>query len=97
MERVAFDDPVFLLHAADLKHLTAKPDHQGRANVRVSGVAPLRAHERIESLALGGDAATRAMHERDDAVDMRVVCENFQALDLLRDQSGDGRRAIHRG
>ena len=44
VERFALDDPVFFLHAADLKHFAAKPDHQGRANVGISGVAPLRAH-----------------------------------------------------
>ena len=96
VERVALDDAVFFLHAADLKHLAAEPDHQGRANVGVSGVAPLRAHERVESHALGGDAATRAMHERDDAVDIRVVGKDFGAFDLLRDQPRDRRRAIHR-
>ena len=96
VERVAFDDPVFLLHAADLKHLATEAHHQSRANVGVSGVTPLRAHERVKSLALGGDAATCAVDERDDSVDIRVVGEHVRALDLLRDQSRDGRRAIHR-
>ena len=94
---VALDDAVFLLHAADLEHLAAEPDHQRRADVGIGGVAPLRAHQRVEALALGGDAAAGAVHERDDAVDVRVVGEESGAFDLLRDQPRDRRRAIHRG
>ena len=96
VERVAFDDPVFLLHAADLKHLATKAHHQGRANVGVSCVTPLRPHERVESLALGGDATPCAVDERDDSVDIRIVGEHVRAFDLLGDQPCDGRRAIHR-
>ena len=97
VERVAFDDAVFLLHAADLEHFAAEPDHQSRANVGIAGIAPLRAHERVEALALGGHAAAGAVHERDDAVDIRIVGENARALDLVRDQARDRRRAVHRG
>ena len=87
---------VFLLHAADLKHFAAEPDHQSRADVGICGVAPLRSHQRLESLALGGDAAASAVHQRDDAVDGGVIGKNSGAFDLPRDQARDGRRAIHR-
>jgi hypothetical protein len=75
-ERVAFGDAVFLLHPADLEDLASEPDQQDAGDVRIRGVAPLGALERLEAFALRGDAAAGAVDQRDDAVDLRIVGEN---------------------
>ena len=97
VEQVVLDDAVFLFHAADLEHLAAQAHHDHAAHVGIAGVAPLRALQGLETLALGRHAAARAVHERDDAVDVGIVVEHPALLDLARDQSRDRRRAVHRG
>ena len=64
-------EPVFLLHAADLEHLAAEADHDDAGEIRVAGIAPLRAAQDVEALAIGRMAAAGAVHDRDDAVDCR--------------------------
>ena len=87
LEVVALDEPVFLLHAADLEHLAAEPDHQRAAEIGMRRVAPLGAPQHVEALAIGRHAAAGAVHERHDAVDVRIVVEHAGALDLARDEA----------
>ena len=87
--------PVFLLHAADLEHLAAQTDQQHGGNVGIAGVAPLRALQRLETLALGRHAAAGAMDQRDEAVDMGKIAQQARPLRLLRDEARDRSRTVH--
>ena len=96
MEQVALNDPVLLLHPADLEHLAAEADHQHAAHVGIAGVAPLSAFQRLETLALSRHAASGAVNERDNTVHVGVLVEQALLFGLAGDQARNGRRAIHR-
>ena len=61
------------------------------------GVAPLRAAQHVPAFALRRHAAAGAVHERHHAVDVRIVVKQAGTIDLLGDEFGDARRAVHRG
>ena len=63
----------------------------------MAGVAPLRALERLVALALGGEAAAGAVHERDDAVDVGVLLQDAGPGDGLGHEAGHRGRAVHAG
>src|SRR5581483_1410881 len=63
----------------------------------MAGIAPVRALQRLVALAGAGEAAPRAVHEGDDAVDVGVLLEDAGAADGLGHEAGDGGRAIHAG
>src|SRR3546814_12613601 len=60
---------------ADLRRLAAQPDEQHAGEVRVLQIAPQRALQDVEAIALGRHAAAAAMDEGGDAVDVRVVLQ----------------------
>ena len=97
LEMVALDQAVVVLHAVDLEHLAAEPDHQRAAEIGMRGIAPLGALQHVEALALRRHAAAGAVHERHHAVDLRIVVEHAGAVDLLGDEARDRCRAVHRG
>ena len=97
LEVVALDQPVLVLHAVDLKHLAAEPDHQGAAEIGMRGVAPLRPPQHVIAFAVGGHAAAGAVHEGDRTVDLRIVVEDAGAVDALGDELRRRGRAVHRG
>ena len=71
--------PYFVLQPADLHHLAAEPDEDRGGDVRMRGVAPEHALQRLEALAGIGHAAAGAVRQRDDAVDVRIggrACRN---------------------
>ena len=94
---IALGEAVFALHASDLEHLAAEPHDQNAGDVGVGGIAPLRALQRLEALALVGHAAAGAMHQSDYAVDVRVLVEDAGPLDLFRHEPRHGGRAVHAG
>jgi hypothetical protein len=96
-EVVALDQAVLALEALDLEHLAAQAHDQRGGEIGVAGVAPLRALQRLVALARAGEPAARAVHERDDAVDVGVVGEDAGAVDRLGHEAGDGSRAVHAG
>ena len=96
-EVVALDQAVLVLQARDLEHLAAEADDQRGGEVGVAGIAPLRALERLVALALGGQPAAGAVHERDDAVDVGILLENAGAGDGLGHEARDRGRAVHAG
>ena len=63
----------------------------------MAGVAPLRALQRLVALAGAGEPAARAVHERDDAVDVGVVGQDAGAGHRLRHEAGHRGRAVHAG
>ena len=96
LEVIALDQAVFFLHAVDLKHLAAEPDHDGGAEVGVGGVAPLGPAQHVEAFAVSGKPAAGAVHEGDRAVDAGIILEHARAVDLLGDELRDRGRAVHR-
>jgi hypothetical protein len=96
LEVVAFDQPVFILHAVDLEDLAAKPNHKRGAEIGMRRVTPLRAAQDIPALAISRHAAAGAVHESHGAIDLRIIVENAGAVDFLGDELGRRRGAIHR-
>ena len=96
-EVVALDQAVLVLQARDLEHLAAEADDERGGEVGMAGVAPLRALQRLVALALAGQPAAGAVHERDDAVDVGILLEDAGAGDGLGHEARDGGRAVHAG
>ena len=96
-ERLVLGDPVGFLELGDLEALAAQPHHHHATHVRVGGIAPGGLLERVEDHATIIDDAAVRLLERDDAVDVGIVVEDPRALDLLDDEPGHRRRAVHRG
>ncbi len=61
------------------------------------GIAPLRALQGIVALALAGQTAASAVHERDHAVDVGESSEHAGAIDSVGHEAGDGGGAVHAG
>jgi hypothetical protein len=94
-ESVGLLKPVFLLHAADLKDLTAQSHHDDTGKIGVARVAPLGPAQDVETLACRRVTAPGAVHDRDDAVDFGMAFENARALDLGGGEAGDRCGAVH--
>ena len=97
LESIGLRKPVFLLHAADLKHLAAEPDHHDAGEVRMARIAPLRPPQHVEPLTIGSMAASGAVHDGDDAVDVRIIRKHARSLEFRGREAGNGGGAIHRG
>jgi hypothetical protein len=80
----------------DLVRLAAQADHQRGVEVHVGGVAAEHAAEEFDGLAGGAHATARAVGDRDDAVDVRILGEDssVKCLAIMRD---DVRGAVHAG
>ena len=97
LEMVALDDAVFILHAADLEDLAAEPDEKHRGDVRIGGIAPLRALHHLEALAAVGHAAAGAVDEGHDAVDIGELGEDAGLVEGVGHEARHRGRAVHAG
>ena len=95
LEVVALNHSILLFHAIDLKYLAAKSHHQCSAEIRMGGIAPLRAPQQVPALAIGRHATAAAMNEGHCAVDFRMVAEDPRSIDFFCNEFGDRSRAIH--
>src|SRR5690606_19152609 len=64
-------------------------------HVRIAGVAPGRALQDLERLAIIIDATARPVHQRDDTIDARIIVEQPGTLDLLGNEARNRRRAVY--
>ena len=97
LEMLALAQAVFGLHATDLENFAAETDEEHAGDVGVRRVTPLGPLQGFETRALVGHATAGAMHQRDDAVDIRVIAENAGALDLFGHEAGHRSGTVHRG
>ena len=96
LEMVALGDAIDVLQPGDLEHFASQAHQQDGGEIRVAGIAPLRARQQVIAFALGCHAAALAVGQGDDAVDMGVVVQHPRPHGLVGDVIDHGRRTVHR-
>jgi hypothetical protein len=92
-----FLDAVGFHPAWNLEDLAAEAHHQHATNIGIGRKAPLRLLQEVIGLAVDVETAARAVHERNDAVDVREIREHAGLVDLFSNEAGRTCRTVHRG